>query len=442
MANPPRVIVVGGGRMGLPLACVLADNGAQVTVCDVRQELVEDINAGRAPYPEEPGLEEIISRVHAAGTLRASTQTTEAARTADVAVIIVPAHLTDERDIDYHILESAARAVGQGLQPGTLVSFETTVAVGGTRTHLVPVLEAESGLKAGQDFYVSFSPERVKANLVFAKLRSTPKIVGGVNTASAARAEAFYRDYLVQDPKKVINVDALEAAEFAKLADMLYRDVNIALANELAAYAEAAGVDFARVRDAANTCDESGLLFPGIGVGGHCTPVYPYFIIRDGARRNSVQRLATAAREINDAQPERNAARLESVLGDLRGLRVHILGLAFRPDVKVEIFSSAYALRDALLERGAIVSIEDPMYTEEELQAQGFGVARAGRDPLDALLLNTAHSAFARPDFAAWRAHGARAVLDGRNALSRVAAEAAGLHYLAVGDGRTMLADQ
>jgi len=439
MANPPRVIVVGGGRMGLPLACVLADNGAQVTVCDVRPELVDDINAGRAPYPEEPGLEEIIARVHAAGTLRASTQTTEAARTAEVAVIIVPAHLTDERDIDYHILESATRAVAKGLQPGTLVSFETTVAVGGTRARLVPVLEAESGLKAGEDFFVSFSPERVKANLVFAKLRSTPKIVGGVNTASAARAEAFYRDYLVQDPKKVINVDALEAAEFAKLADMLYRDVNIALANELAAYAEAAGVDFARVRDAANTCDESGLLFPGIGVGGHCTPVYPYFIIRDGARRNTVQRLATTAREINDAQPERNVARLEQALGNLCGKRVHILGLAFRPDVKVEIFSSAYALRDALAARGAVVTLEDPMYSDDELRAQGFAVARAGEVPLDAIVLNTAHSDLARPDFAAWRTSGVMVVLDGRNALSRLDAESAGLRYLAVGDGRVTL---
>lgn len=437
MANATRVIVVGGGRMGLPLACVLADNGAQVTVCDVRPELVEDINAGRAPYPEEPGLEEIIARVHAAGTLRATTDTTGAAREADVAVVIVPAHLTAERDIDYHILESAAKAVGQGLQRGALVCFETTVAVGGTRARLVPVLEAESGMKAGEDFFVGFSPERVKANLVFAKLRSTPKIVGGVNSASAARAETFYRDYLVRDAAKVINVDALEAAEFAKLADMLYRDVNIALANELAAYAESVGVDFHRVREAANTCDESGLLFPGIGVGGHCTPVYPYFIIRDGARRGSVQRLATAAREINDQQPERNVARLERALGGLRGRRVHILGLAFRPDVKVEIFSSAYALRDALLSRGAIVTIEDPMYTPEELRAQGFSVAQAGQDTLDAVMVNTAHSAFARPDFAAWRATGVTAVLDGRNALSRVDAERAGLQYLAVGDGRT-----
>jgi nucleotide sugar dehydrogenase len=283
---------------------------------------------------------------------------------------------------------------------------------------------------------VSFSPERVKANLVFAKLRTTPKIVGGVNSASAAKAEAFYRDYLVRDADKVINVDALEAAEFAKLADMLYRDVNIALANELAAYAEATGVDFARVRAAANTCDESGLLLPGIGVGGHCTPVYPYFIIRDGERRGTVQRLATAARQINDGQPERNVQRLEAALGPLAGKRVHILGLAFRPDVKVEIFSSAYPLRDALVARGAIVTIEDPMYTEQELREQGFDVASIAGLAADAVVLNTAHTAFRVPDFTGWSAAGVQVALDGRNQWSRVDAERAGLIYLAVGDGR------
>jgi nucleotide sugar dehydrogenase len=436
MPEPANVVVVGGGRMGLPLACVLADNGARVTVCDVRQDLVEDINAGRPPYPEEPGLDEVLVRVHASGNLRASTNTTESVCGAQFVVVIVPAHLTPERDIDYHILEAASAAVAKGLQRGTLVSYETTVAVGGVRAKLVPVLERESGLKAGEDFFVSFSPERVKANQVFAKLRTTPKIVGGFNTASAAKAEAFYCDYLVQDPKKVINVDALEAAEMAKLADMLYRDVNIALANELASYAEAAGVDFNRVRDAANTCDESGLLIPGIGVGGHCTPVYPYFIIRDGERRDCVQRLATAARQINDGQPERNVRRLEEALGPLAGKRVHIMGLAFRPDVKVEIFSSAYDLKQSLQARSAIVTIEDPMYTEDELRAQGFDTATAGSAPMDAVLLNTAHSAWRAPDFAAWRAKGVRAVLDGRSYWKRDAAESAGLIFLAVGDGR------
>jgi len=433
-----RIVVVGGGRMGLPLACVLAENGAMVTVCDIAASVVQSVNAGQSPY-EEPGLDAIIAKVHGAGRLSATNDTTAAVKNADAVIIIVPAHLTDERDIDYHILELASTTVAKGLQKNTLVSYETTVAVGGTRSRLIPVLERESGLKAGRDFLVAFSPERVKANQVLAKLRETPKVVGGFDTASAARAEWLYGTYLVTREKGIINVDTLEAAELSKLADMLYRDVNIALANELAAYAEAVGADFAAVRNAANTCDESNLLLPGIGVGGHCTPVYPYFVIRDGERVNAPQRLATAARQVNDVQAERNVARLAGRVGALLGKRVHILGLAFRPDVKVEIFSTAFQIRDALARRGAATTLEDPWYNAEELASHGFASAQLADGGIDYLILNTAHKEYKTPDVAAWQRAGVRAVLDGRNCWSgehRRAIEAAGIVYIGVGDGR------
>ncbi len=426
-----QVIVVGGGRMGLPLAAVIAEHGARVTVCDVNPAVVDAVNRGVSPY-DEPLLPEYIARNHAAGRLNATGDTTEAARTADVAIIIVPAHLTPGRDIDYSILRAASAAVGRGLRPGTLVSYETTVAAGGTRSALIPVLEEHSGLQAGLDFQVSYSPERVKANYVVEKLQETPKVVGGLDAASAQRAEAFYGEHL---GAPIINVQTLEAAELAKLAGMLYRDVNIALANELAAYCEAIGVDFGQVRAAANTDGESFLLIPGIGVGGHCTPVYPYFIIREGERKGTPQRLAVGAREINDAQPARSVARLARCIGPLNGKRIHILGLSFRPDVKVDIFSTAYPLREALTERGAIVTIEDPFYSDEELRQSGFEPASAGRDPMDAVILNAAHTAFRAPDFARWRAAGIQAVVDGRRGWDRARAEEAGLIYLGVGQG-------
>lgn len=426
-----NVMVVGGGRMGLPLACLLAEHGADVTVCDVHPGVVAAINAGDAPY-EEPGLQDYLGRNHAAGRLRASTDTTGTAAHADIAVVIVPAHLTAERDIDYGILKSAAGDVARGMRRGMLICFETTVAVGGVRGVLTPVLEQESGLKAGVDFQVGFSPERVKANLVFERLQSTPKIVGGFDAASARAAEAFYARYL---GAPVINVETLEAAEFAKLADMLYRDVNIALVNELAAYSEAAGVDFEAVRQAANTSGESALLTPGIGVGGHCTPVYPYFIIQDGLRRGVPQQLAAAARAINDAQPARQAARLERLWGSLEGKRVHILGLAFRPDVKVDIFSTAYGLQEALRSRGAAVTIEDPFFTDAELRDKGFAPGSLGPESAQAVVLNTAHAAYRMPDFAQWRAWGIEAVVDGRNLWPRGEVEGAGLRYLGVGQG-------
>jgi nucleotide sugar dehydrogenase len=413
--------------MGLPLGCVLGKHGAQVTVCDISADLVDSIEAGRCPY-EEPGLLELIHDLHRAGRLRATTGTSAAVAGAGVVVVIVPAHLTEDRCIDFSVLQAASADVGRGLREDTLVIYETTVAVGGTRRSLIPVLERESGLTAGQDFHVAYSPERVKANLVLARLETTPKVVGGLNAESCARAVSFYSRYL---RAPIDDVGTIEAAEMTKLVGMLYRDVNIALANELAAFCEVAGVDFERVRSAANADGEADLLSPGIGVGGHCTPVYPYFLTRESRRVGLMQRISEAAREINDDQPGRQLDRVAAAWKPLAGQRVHLLGLGFRPGVKVDTFSPAYALRDHLLRRGARVSLEDPYYTADELASAGFEAATLQGAAL--VVLNTAHPEFADPDFRAWRAAGVEAVLDGRNLWPPAAVESAGILYFGIG---------
>lgn len=422
-----RITVVGGGRMGLPLACVFAKHGAYVTVADINAALVEHINAGHCPY-EEPGLRELMTELHSVERLAATTNTAEAASTSDAIVIIVPAHLTPDKDIDFRILQAASKEVGKGLKRGALVVYETTVSVGGTRRYLIPVLEEHSGMQAGTDFMVAYSPERVKANLVLSRLETTPKVVGGLDQRSREAAIALYRDYL---NAPIEDVGTLEAAECAKLMGMLYRDVNIALANELAAFCELAGVDFERVRKAANSDGEASLLLPGIGVGGHCTPIYPYFLTRASRRLGMGQRISEAAREINDYQPARQLDRVAAAWQSLEGKKVHIMGLAFRPGVKVDTLSPAYALKEHLLKLGASVTLEDPCYTSEEILAAGFtpGLARDAQ----LVVLNTAHREFAKPDFAAWRAAGVEAILDGRNLWDRYEVEAAGIVYFGIG---------
>lgn len=422
-----KITVVGGGRMGLPLACVFAKHGASVTVCDINPALVQSIRAGICPY-EEPSLPELMADLHEAGRLNATTDTVKASSVAEVIVVIVPAHLTPAREIDFGILQAASAEIGKGLRPGALVVYETTVAVGGTRRCLIPVLETHSGLKAGEDFHVAYSPERVKANLVLARLGTTPKVVGGYDAVSRAKAVAFYSQYL---GAPVDDVGTIEAAEMTKLLGMLYRDVNIALANELAAFCEVAGVDFERVRVSANTDGEANLLLPGIGVGGHCVPVYPYFLTRESRRLGVTQRISEAAREINDQQPGRQLDRVAAAWKSLIGQKVHILGLGFRPGVKVDTFSPAYALRDELRRRGARVTMEDPYYTDEELRQAEFdpGTAEGAR----VIVLSTAHEEFAHPDFAAWRKAGVEVVLDGRNFWNQEEAEAAGMLYFGIG---------
>lgn len=413
--------------MGLPLACVFAANGASVTVCDINPSVVDSINRGESPY-EEPGLADLIREMAGSARLTATRDTAASVSGADVVVVIVPAHLTPDMEIDYGVLLSASEEIGRGLRRGTLVVYETTVSVGGTRRKLIPALEASSGLRAGPDFLVAYSPERVKANLVLKRLQTTPKVLGAVDESSLGRAVQIYAEYL-RAPIDVVGT--LEAAEMTKLLGMLYRDVNIALANELAAYCENAGVDFDRVRQAANRDGEASILEPGIGVGGHCTPVYPYFLTRESRRIGVTQRLAEAAREINDWQPSRQVDRLKAGWRDLRGLRVHILGLGFRPGVKVDTYSPAYILRDHLKKAESLVTLEDPYYSSEEIKRAGF--APDGVHGAHVVILNTAHPEFSSPDFHSWHASGVGAVLDGRNLWQQDSVEEAGLVYFGIG---------
>jgi nucleotide sugar dehydrogenase len=423
-----KVTVVGAGKMGLPLACQFANQGASVIVCDIRTSVVETINQGICPI-DEPGLSDLLSYSVANGTLRASTDTTAAVAESQVVVVIVPVLLTPDRDADLSIIESVSWQIAKGLKPGTMVSYETTLPVGGTR-RLQPILES-SGLKAGEDFYLVFSPERVKSQLVLKHLTQTPKIVGGITPEAAKYAELFYSKYL---DAPVINVDTLEAAEMVKLAGMIYRDVNIALANELATYAEKVGVDLQTVIRAANTDGEAYLLAPGIGVGGHCTPVYPYFLIRDCQRQGIPSLLAERSRQINDAQPAAILDRLESKWESLRGRKTLILGLGFRPQVKEHIFSPAFQLRDDLMRRGAEVRIHDPLYSDDEIRELGFVPCQLSDSPLaEVVILNTAHSDYGDLDFERLASQGVKAVIDGRALWNSQKIRNAGLVYIGVG---------
>lgn len=425
-----NVSVVGAGKMGLPIAVWIASRGATVWACDKSREVVAAIEAGE-PGIDEPGVAELLAEVQAAGRLRATTDTTAAAADSDVVIVIAPAVLTADRDADLSNLEAASRDIAAGIVAGTLVIYETTVPVGTTRERLLPILEA-SGLEAGEGLSVAYSPERVKSLTVMSHLDRTPKVVGGHDRSARNRAESFYREYL---GAPVTAVESMEAAEFVKLAGMIYRDVNIALANQLATYAEGTGLDTEGLFEAANSDGECALLSPGIGVGGHCTPVYPHFLIGDAARRGIDASLVAGARRVNDEQPGRLSARLEKRLGGLGGARVGVLGLGFRPDVKEQICSPTFGLVEALRERGAEPRVHDPLYSAAELEGHGF----AAWDPAStewrpaALVLVTGHSAFAGLDLAALREAGLRALLDGRRFWRAAEVEALGIEYLAAG---------
>lgn len=354
-----RVAVVGAGKMGLPLCAQFADHGWHVTAVDVQQSVVDAINEGRSHVTEEPGLAELVATAHAAGRLRATTDGAAAARDADVVVLIVPVMLDDEQQPDYRYMDAAVASIAPGVHLGALVIFETTLPVGDTRERFTPRLEEVSGLRVEADFFVAFSPERLYSGAALRNLATYPKLVGGVGPASTARAAAFYDAVL---DTEVVALSNAEAAEFSKLADTTYRDVNIALANEFARYAERVGVDIHEVIAAANSQPYSHIHQPGLGVGGHCIPVYPHFLLS----RAPELELVELSRRTNDGQVGVAIRALSQELGGLEGVPVLVLGLTYRHGVHELAYSRALPLIERLTHAGAVVSAYDPLLTPEE----------------------------------------------------------------------------
>ena len=418
-----RAVVVALGKIGLPIAAQIARAGHEVVGCDVDPRVVELVNAAQPPFPGEAGLEEALAEVVGDGRLRAVVDTAAAVAEGPDLVIAVPPLVVDEQARpDWRILDAVVADIGAGLRAGTTVSVETTLPVGTTRDRIAPALAERSGLRAEEDFFCIFSPERVYSGRIFRDLATYPKLVGGLSERGEARGGELYRSFL---DAEVWAMGSAEAAELTKLAETTYRDVNIALANEFARFADAAGVDIERVIDAANSQPFSHIHRPGVAVGGHCIPVYPRFYLHSDEQAQ----LPRAAREVNLAMPGYAVDLLAKDLGDLRDLRVLILGVAYRGDVKETAFSGAFDLREELERRGAAPVAADPLYDDDELRALGF--EPWDRGPVDGAILQADHAAYAA--LAAADLPGARAVVDGRRVLDVAAFAAAGVPVRRIG---------
>lgn len=424
-----RVAVVGLGKIGLPLAAKFAHNGLNVVGCDISQEVVAAINAGHSHIKEEPGLAELVSESVSRGLLTATTDTTQAVGKSNVVVVIVPLVVDESHNIDYSILDAATASVAAGLQRNTLVIYETTLPVGTTRTRIAPMLAEGSGLRAGRDFCLAFSPERVYSGRIFRDLQRYPKVVGGITPACTSEAEQFYHAAL--EGATVLSMHDADTAELVKLVETTYRDVNIALANSFARFAAARNLPVEDAIFAANTQPYAHVHKPGIAVGGHCIPVYPYFLINQSDDAGIT--LLSEARKLNDSMAGWGLERLAGALGGLEGKRVLVLGLAYRENVKETAFSGAVRLLDLLREQGATALINDPLYTPPELSHYGEPVELSTLPAVDAVILQAYHNQYRETDWKRIAGLGCKAVLDGRNSLKRVEIEAAGMLYLGIG---------
>ncbi|MDO5727404.1 MAG: nucleotide sugar dehydrogenase [Bowdeniella nasicola] len=410
-----RIAVVAMGKIGLPLAVQFADAGHEVIGVDINDATVAAINEAKEPFPGEAHLQEKLSTLVPAGKLRATTDYSDAVPQADAVVIVVPLFVNDETwEPDFEWMDAATRSLAAHLTPDTLISYETTLPVGTTRNRWKPLIEEISGLKEGKDFHLVFSPERVLTGRVFADLRKYPKLVGGLSEEGTRRAIEFYDAVLTFDdrpdlphPNGVWDMGTAEAAEMAKLAETTYRDVNIGLANQFAVYADKAGIDVLKVIEACNSQPYSHIHLPGIAVGGHCIPVYPRLYLSTDPDASVVR----TARSYNADMPKYVVNRIESVLGDLQGQKIVVLGASYRGKVKETAFSGVFPTVKLLSERGADVMVHDPMFADDELRAYGWKPYHFGEE-VTAAIVQADHPEYR--DISADDLPGIKLLFDGR----------------------------
>ena len=431
MTDSMTITVVGLGKIGLPLAVQYAGRGHRVIGADIDQTVVDRVNEGIEPFPGEFDLAPRLRALVHSGAISATTSTADAVQQSDAVVVVVPVAIDGSGIPDFQYMDRAVEAIGGSLRSGTVVMFETTVPVGTTRNRFAPSLEAASGLREGLDFFVVYSPERVLTGRVFADLRRYPKLVGSLSAAGASRGVDFYEAVLDFDPRPdlermngVWDLGWAEAAELAKLAETTYRDVNIALANTFAVYAEGAGIDIGLVIDACNSQPYSHLHRPGVAVGGHCIPVYPHLYLSNDPSAILVR----TAREVNSAMPAHVVDRLSQALSGLRGQTVVILGAAYRGGVKETAFSGVFPLVEAVSSRGGRAVVHDPMYSDSELEALGLEPFHSG-ERANGAILQADHVEYGQwgPD----QIDGIRCIVDGRGVTS--ASQWPGVEHLVVG---------
>ena len=407
------VAVYGLGKMGLPLAAVYGDVTGNVVGADIDSAVVDSINRGESHIDDEPGLDELVAELVSNDEFKAVDEPSEAAASANVHVVIVPTLIDEESRPDLSIITAVSEAIGSGLDSGDLVIIESTVPPQTCRNTVLPILERESGLSLG-DFGLAFCPERTASGRAIQDIRGAyPKVVGGADAESTAVAELIYDEI---NSSGVIPTSDITVAEAVKLFEGLYRDVNIALVNELAQFTDEIGIDVNEAIEIANTSPYADLHRPGPGVGGHCIPYYPHFLMQPFETEAPLLR---TAREINDGMPKFTVQKLQEEFEaegrDLEGSTVLVLGLTYRPGVNEIRATPARPIAEQLGELGVDVRLVDPIL-EDFSEFAGTPTPLEdiyGCDP-DAAVMVTPQEEF---DGINWERFDPLVVIDGRQSL-------------------------
>lgn len=432
-----RIVILGLGRIGLPTAAVFARAGAVVTGVDIKKDVVHKTNAGKCWLTDEPGLADMVREAVKAGNLKATLVAGDVVSRADFSIICVPTPVYETKTPDYSAVQKAARTLGRSLRRGSVVVVESTVGPGTIEEMVGPIIEAESGLRAGKDFGLVSCPERSDPGNIMQNMRSLPRIIGGLGATWTNLTASLYEAAL---GVKAIKVTDPKTANAVKLTENLFRDVNIALANEFALLFEDLGIDSIEVINACASKHNFMPHYPGIGVGGPCLPSNSYYLISEGVKSGNIPYLIRMAREINDRMPDHAVELVAEALNEagktVKGSKVAVLGVAYKPNIKDIQQTPVERVVTRLKDMGAHVEIYDPMFKGEEV----FGIrtrpsVESAVEGADCLVVGTAHDEFKRLDLnelsklARMRA----GFVDARNLFSPVAATRAGFAFRGVG---------
>jgi nucleotide sugar dehydrogenase len=429
-----RIAVIGMGYVGLPTAVNFAENGFNVIGVSRTRDKVNAINQGSC-YLKDLNIDERVQWVVRRKKLTATTDTTEATTKSDVIVITVPTPITPDKKPDLSFIISAGRSISQGLGHGKLVVLESTVYPGVTEEVLRPLLE-ESGLKAGTDFGLSYCPERYNPGDAAHGILDVVRVVGGITPHWTEITAQLYKN----NAKDVVTVKDIKTAEAAKVIENIQRDLNIALMNELALIFERLHIDIMEVIRAAATKWNFNVYYPGAGVGGHCLPVDPYYLVQKAAELGYHAQVITAGRAINDSMPFHVLRLIVDALNEqsraVNGSKIAVLGFTYKENVGDYRESPSGPLIEELTKKGADVHLVDP-YVEESVLREFAAPEETAYQALsgaDALVLMTAHNDFKGLDLRKIRdAMRTAIIVDGRRVFDPDATRQLGFVYKGIG---------
>jgi len=432
MRDFERICIIGLGYVGLPMAALFADRGYKVRGADINAGIVEEINLGRATI-NESGVAGLVRKVVSLGLLSATTNAAEVVRESDVIIIVVQTPVDEKGVPDLRALESACRVVAQNLSKGKFVIIESTVPPGATERIIIPILESSS-LKAGRDFYLAYSPERAMPTKTLEEIQTNSRIIGGVDRESAELAKELYRNIT----KGELILSDVKTVEVVKLIENTYRDVNIALANEIALLCEKLGVDAIKAIEIANKHPRVHLHLPGAGVGGHCIPKDPHFLIHKAEELGIELRVIKAAREVNENMPqhilELVKKALKSVNKTFDDSKISILGIAYKGNTDDVRGTPSKKIIEELLQTNCKVFSHDPLVSQDFGGKFSNDLSETLKDS-DCVVIVTDHDVYKRLDVQEFAKNLKKpsVIVDGRRILNPEEVEKEGISYFGVG---------